>query len=372
MKVLLYLYFPFFDHQLAGGVQVWLRRLVDMMIASSPELELSILCPKSDIHDFPDLPRLYPVLDDLETEYLTTDTAFRNLSLIKDFADSSDVVWLIDRTLPVQTLARKLLSLNTICYEREVMAFFSGQWDRLVVLSDFEKDTLSSYKYRVDCIRKVPSFTDGYFTPRQRGELIRLRKYFDFDYNRRYILFPHRPDRLKGHMEALDVVRILARADSRYCMLIPEPPDSRVADAESESTFVSSIKKCVAERGLSAHVTFHKWVPYEDLPLLFSCGEITLFLSRLPETFGSSLVNSIGCGTPVISYGTGALEEIIPPGNAHFVVDEGDTDNIARIILDGQSGQNISKDIDYIHNSYRIDAAVKAYMDLFRETAVAK
>jgi len=369
MRVLLYLYYPFFDSQLAGGMQVWLRKLVAKMTEKYPQIKLRILCPRSDLHPFPDIPDLYPVLDDLETEYLTVDTAYKNLSIIQRFVNDADVIWLIDRVLPVQTGIPKLLSLTTICYEREVMAFFSEQWDRASVPSDFAKNAVSRYGRRPDFIRKIPLFRDESFFPQTTEEVMKLRRYFSYDPSYRYILFPHRPDPLKGHTEAIDVLKKLVRADKKFRMLIPKPPVSRVADSESETAFVCEIEKSVHENHLDDHVIFHDWIPYKDLPLMFSCGEVTLFLSRLPETFGQSLASSIACGTPVISYGKGALTETVPSGYGHQVVGTGNTNLISDIILSGKAAEGIEKGMEQVRRANGLDTVAEAYMKLLAETA---
>ena len=49
-------------------------------------------------------------------------------------------------------------------------------------------------------------------------------KYFDYDKNKKYILFPHRPDLDKGHFEAIDILEELIKSDDSYRLLIPNPP----------------------------------------------------------------------------------------------------------------------------------------------------
>lgn len=70
-----------------------------------------------------------------------------------------DVIWVVDCTFPIPTDKPLLLLLNTLCYERESKAFFSG-WKELCVLSDFEKDQVICSCDGVDHIHKVTFYID--------------------------------------------------------------------------------------------------------------------------------------------------------------------------------------------------------------------
>jgi len=58
----------------------------------------------------------------------------------------------------------------------------------------------------------------------------------------------------------------------------------------------------------------------EDMPNLYSAADVTLFLSLWEETFGLTVIESLACGTPVISYPIGIAPEIIENGVNGFLV----------------------------------------------------
>ena len=87
-----------------------------------------------------------------------------------------------------------------------------------------------------------------------------------------------------------------------------------------------------------------------------------MFLSTLPETFGVTLIQSIACCTPVISYGTGALSEVVPPGNGHRIVGAHAISEVAEIILNSERIA-VNKDRDFVFDNYNIDKIVSIYHD---------
>ena len=61
--------------------------------------------------------------------------------------------------------------------------------------------------------------------------------------------------------------------------------------------------------GITQHVHFTGYVPFEDLPGLYNLGEFFAFPS-LYEGFGLPVVEAMACGTPVITANTSSLSEI--------------------------------------------------------------
>ena len=134
-------------------------------------------------------------------------------------------------------------------------------------------------------------------------------------------------------------------------------------DRENES--ILQIKKYVSSQKLEDYVIFHKWIDYEDLPIYYYIGEYTLFLSKLPETFGLTLLNSISVGTPVLSYGVGALNEVIPTGNAHFNINT--IEDAVKIISKGKNECNIKGDKNYVCEKYNLNNISQSYIELFEK-----
>ena len=128
---------------------------------------------------------------------------------------------------------------------------------------------------------------------------------------------------------------------------------------------LDELKELAQRKGIAQHVIFHKWVEYSDIPSYYAIGQYTLFFSKLPETFGLTLLNSAICGTPVISFGYGALPEIIPPGGLHKVVKE--ISEVPDIILKELDSARIESDIMFMKNNYLIEKVSEQYLQLFHE-----
>ena len=79
-----------------------------------------------------------------------------------------------------------------------------------------------------------------------------------------------------------------------------------------------------------------------------------------------TLTDSILCGCPVISTGSGALRFTVPDGLGHKIVDYNKPDDVANTIISGIPG--IADGIIYIKSTYNTDKIISQYKNLF-ETA---
>ena len=363
VKVLLYCYYPFFESHLGGGVQVWLRRMVEE-INKSNKVTVDVICPDSNLHPLYNSDCVHAVIEDMEVNGIKPFVYKQYLDNIRELERKTDVVWIVDREFPIKTKKPFVMSLNTICYERELKAFFNNPWDTLFVLSDYEKCQIQGIYDDNKKIRKVPIFIDPIFKKKELKEaedIVSL--YFDYYKEIKYILFPHRPEREKGVLEALEIIQEVINTDSSYRLLIPRQPDSRVADLKKESDFLYEIENLIKERNLEEFVIFHDWIEYYNLPYYYSIGEVTLFLSTLPETFGMTLINSVACGTPVISHGSGALSEVVPRGNGHIIF-EHDIKQISNYIL-GKDYGGIDSGTDFVYRKYDMKDIIQEYITEF-------
>jgi len=59
-----------------------------------------------------------------------------------------------------------------------------------------------------------------------------------------------------------------------------------------------------------------------EMPRVYSSSDVTLFLSLWEETFGLTVIESLACGTPVISYPIGVSPDVIDDGVNGFIVQD--------------------------------------------------
>ncbi|MDH4066569.1 MAG: glycosyltransferase family 4 protein, partial [Acidobacteriota bacterium] len=85
----------------------------------------------------------------------------------------------------------------------------------------------------------------------------------------------------------------------------------------------------VVQLGLVDQVLFTGYVPFEDLPAIYSLADLFVFPS-LYEGFGLPVVEAMACGTPVVTSASSSLAEIA--GDAAMTVDPTSIDALAEAI----------------------------------------
>ena len=65
--------------------------------------------------------------------------------------------------------------------------------------------------------------------------------------------------------------------------------------------------------GLQDHVRFLGYVPDEQLPVAYQAADLTVVPSQYLEGFGLILLESLACGTPVMSTPVGGMPEVLNP-----------------------------------------------------------
>lgn len=96
----------------------------------------------------------------------------------------------------------------------------------------------------------------------------------------------------------------------------------------------------VRKEGLKDRVKFFFDVKQEELPVLYNTAELFVYPS-LYEGFGLPVLESMACGTPVITSNISSLPEVA--GDAAVLVDPLDRDSIAGAILKVLSDKQYSK-----------------------------
>jgi glycosyltransferase involved in cell wall biosynthesis len=93
------------------------------------------------------------------------------------------------------------------------------------------------------------------------------------------------------------------------------------------------------ELGLQAHVKFLGYVPDEQLPVAYQAADLTVVPSQSLEGFGLILLESLACGTPVLSTPVGGMPEVLRPFQPALVTDSPDPEALATRLIDLLSGK---------------------------------
>ena len=127
---------------------------------------------------------------------------------------------------------------------------------------------------------------------------------------KKLLTLPGRVTRLKGHEDFIHVIASLTKSDQSIHGVIVggvHPNKKRYAE---------EIKHLIDSLNLQEHITFvgHR----SDLKDVLSLSTVVFSLSKIPESFGRTTIESLSIGIPVIGYCHGGvkeqLEQIFPEG----------------------------------------------------------
>ncbi|PPJ41393.1 MULTISPECIES: glycosyltransferase [unclassified Pseudoxanthomonas] len=117
------------------------------------------------------------------------------------------------------------------------------------------------------------------------------------------LLLPGRGTRLKGHGDALSLLRRLREAgmDARLWMPGTREPGREPYIAELEAE---------AQRGGVAE-TLAITAPTSEIARAYAASDVVLQLSRKPEAFGRTVIESLSVGRPVVGWAHGGVGELL-------------------------------------------------------------
>ncbi len=90
-----------------------------------------------------------------------------------------------------------------------------------------------------------------------------------------------------------------------------------------------ALEKLATELELNNHVKFLGFLPDEQLPVAYQAADITVMPSQSFEGFGLAIVESLACGTPVLSTPVGGMPEILEPFSPQLITSSPTAEAIA-------------------------------------------
>mgnify|MGYP001284289885 FL=1 len=118
--------------------------------------------------------------------------------------------------------------------------------------------------------------------------------------NKKILLLPGRITQLKGHA---DFLQLLNKLPVSYHGLIVGSVHSK------RRKYYEELEKLVLELKIEDRVTFVEKSNY--MRELYSICHATMSLSKKPESFGRTVLESLSCGCPVVGYDHGGVGEIL-------------------------------------------------------------
>lgn len=262
-----------------------------------------------------------------------------------------------------------VISLRSIIYPETMQCAYLFQGDEWILPSEHSR---ASYQA-----------VAGQFAPTVGTRMHTVHNGFDWDFyrytqpkdiftlipaevaNRPTLLFPHRPEASKGIDHVLKVAEKLAREYGwqDLCVLAP-----RWLDSDSEPgnrAYYANLKRRIHAAGLDGVFVFHDWIREALIPEYYSLADLTLCIGSLVETFGNTVFESLGCGTPAIVSRVGPYRDLLP--DAHIErVDYGDIESAAKIAHEilRQRRRTSAATHSYLRANFSQEAMVERYADI--------
>lgn len=232
-----------------------------------------------------------------------------------------------------------------------------GQFDAIISPSEFAKSIYDDNKRIIDGKTKcyvIPrhineemfyyidkvSIKNDDKTPKIIKDIISKYKYV--------IFFPNRPIKEKGGKYLLELSKRLNEKIKDYCIIGPFGENENLP-----SNFINT-----------------DWVKSEELRYYYSISNVTLNLSNLPESFSQVCIESIICGTPIVSFKSGNIPNLNKLTKSVILVDE----SIESILNGIDTAFNIKKDKkqtrlaqNIIKREFGAKKIIDKYMKLYKE-----
>ena len=140
--------------------------------------------------------------------------------------------------------------------------------------------------------------------------------------NKIILCLPGRVTGWKGIESFIDLISHLD--NSRFHGIIPGPV------ASNKSSYFNSLNKKINEKKLADHITFCG--ARSDIAAVYKISDIVMNLSSKPEPFGRTIIEAAACGSHVMGWDRGGVQESIESINPAGLVEYGNVDMLAQKI----------------------------------------
>ena len=262
-----------------------------------------------------------------------------------------------------------VVSLRDVVYPETLLGSFLFQGDEMILITEYSRQHFlhTAGRFFPDYAERTHVIPNGvdwdHYKPTPPRRILDIIPVTPGAYP--ILLHPHRPEESKGIGQTIAVVDQLVHhyGYTHLKALVPRWMETNLTP--DLRAFYAGIRDEIAQRGLERNFIFHDWVPQSLMPEYFSLGSVTLALGHFVETFGNSVYESLGCGTPAIPTRISSHRELVPE---HLIdkVDYGDIDGAARIaaqIIETKR-RTSPETLAYLHAHLGVDRQRAAYADV--------
>lgn len=167
--------------------------------------------------------------------------------------------------------------------------------------------------------------------------------------NYEYILFfPSRPIIEKGGDYLKEISKELDKKMKKYCVIGPFGNDN-----ELPQNFINT-----------------GWIKSDELKYYYSIADVTLNFSSLPESFSQVCIESVSCGTPVVSFKSGNIPNLNKLTNSIILVDKDKNsiiEGIKRAFYMKENLGQMKTAKEIIIKNFSKEKVVKDYIQLYKK-----
>lgn len=203
-------------------------------------------------------------------------------------------------------------------YRRLVVPKILHKCKRIITVSNFECKHISEFLHlKEEILTAVYNGYSAHFTPVANSAII-TEKYIN---SKQYLFFLGNTDPKKNTAKVLQAYNIyLSKSHTPLPLLIADLKEN-IIDEYLELYDLQYIKKMLYYPG---------YIPNTELPAIYS-GASAFIYTSLRESFGIPILESMACGTPVITSNTSAMPEIA--GTDGILINPHEPKEIADAIL---------------------------------------
>ncbi|HEX3351894.1 MAG TPA: glycosyltransferase family 1 protein [Terriglobales bacterium] len=217
---------------------------------------------------------------------------------------------------------------------RTLVRWSARRADRVVTVSHFSaRDLIEIYGVKPENIAVIYLAASAEFRPLDREtavEYVRNR----FGLATPFILYAGRLQARKNLVRLVEALAQLHQKGFEEDLVLVGKQDWQA----------EGILKCVRKHKLESRVKFLGYVPDQDLPYLHNAAQLFVYPSIF-EGFGLPVVESMACGTPIITSHGSSLEEVA--GDAALLVDPlsvaSISDAMAKVLQDSNLRHSLSQ-----------------------------